>query len=144
MTKVVAESDVVITTAQVPGKKAPLLVTSAMLAGMAPGSVAVDLAAEQGGNCEPTRAGETVEHEGVSVLGPVNLPASVPYHASQMYGKNVTTLLEHLVEEGQLHLDPEDEITSGTLVARGSEVVHPVVKKLLGQADSGSAAQKES
>jgi NAD(P) transhydrogenase subunit alpha len=134
MTQVVAESDVVVTTAQVPGKRAPLLVTEAMVAGMAPGSVVVDLAAEQGGNCELTRAGEVVERGGVSVVGPVNVASSVPFHASQMYGKNVTTFLLHLIKDGELMLDLEDEITRGTLVARGGEVLHPAVKQALADA----------
>ncbi|HEU5359946.1 MAG TPA: NAD(P) transhydrogenase subunit alpha, partial [Candidatus Deferrimicrobiaceae bacterium] len=96
MSRVVSGSDVVITTAQVPGKKAPLLITGEMVAGMAPGSVIVDLASEQGGNCELTRPGETVSRHGVTVLGPVNLPATVPFHASQMYAKNVASFLLHL------------------------------------------------
>ena len=100
MTKVVAESDVVITTAAVPGKKAPTLVTAEMVAGMAPGSVIVDVAAERGGNCALTRPGETVVEGGVTILGPANLPSEVPYHASQMFAKNVTTLLAHLVQGG--------------------------------------------
>ena len=132
--KVVAEHEVVITTAAIPGKKAPVLITEEMLAGMGPHSVIVDLAAERGGNCAVTRAGETVTHDGVHVLGPVNLPAAVPYHASQMYGQNISTFLQHLVEDGQLKLDMEDEITSGTLVARGGEIVHPRVLEARGQA----------
>jgi NAD(P) transhydrogenase subunit alpha len=132
MSRVVAESDVVITTAQVPGKKAPLLITGEMVAGMGPGSVIVDLAAEQGGNCEPTRAGETVVVHGVTILGPVNLPATVPYHASQMYAKNASAFLLHLVKDGNLLLDSGDEITRETLVAHGGEVVHPWVRAALG------------
>jgi NAD(P) transhydrogenase subunit alpha len=131
MTAVLAESDVVLTTAQVPGRKAPVLVTAEMVGAMAPGSVIVDLAAEQGGNCELTRAGEPVEAGGVTVLGPVNLPATVPYHASQMYGKNLATFLHHLVKEGTLRLDLEDEITRSTLLTRGGKVVHPAVLQAL-------------
>jgi H+-translocating NAD(P) transhydrogenase subunit alpha len=123
MTRVVAESDVVITTAAVPGKKAPVLVTAAMVEGMAPGSVLVDLAAERGGNCELTRPGETIQHGGVSVLGPTNLPSEVPYTASQLYAKNIATFLLALVKEGQIKLDMEDEIVRETLVAQGGAVV---------------------
>jgi len=137
MTRVVAENDVVITTAAVPGKKAPILVTGEMVGGMAPGSVIVDLAAERGGNCELTQAGETVVHGGVRILGPVNLPATVPYHASQMYAKNVTTFLAHLVQDGELKLDLEDEITHETMITRGGEVVHPKVRELLGLVPAG-------
>ncbi len=125
MTKVVAGSDVVITTAAIPGKKAPILITGEMVKGMVPGSVIVDLAAERGGNCELTRADETVVAHGVTVLGPTNLPATVPFHASQMYGKNVATFLAHLVKEGALTLNLEDEITRETLVTRDGQVVHP-------------------
>jgi NAD(P) transhydrogenase subunit alpha len=134
MKAVLAESDVVLTTAQVPGRRAPLLVTEEMVAGMGPGSVIVDLAAEQGGNCELTRPGEAAEAHGVTILGPLNLPASIPHHASQMYGKNVATFLHHLVEDGALQVDLDDEITRGTLVARGGEVVHPAVREALGRA----------
>jgi len=130
--RVVAESDVVITTAAVPGKKAPTLLTAEMVAGMAPGSVIVDAAAERGGNCELTRPGETVIEGGVTILGPDNLPSEVPYHASQMYAKNITTFLQHIVKEGELNLDLEDEITRDTLVCHGGRVVHPRVCELLG------------
>jgi NAD(P) transhydrogenase subunit alpha len=125
MLKAVAANDVVITTAAIPGKKAPILVTKEMVAAMAPGSVIVDLAAERGGNCELTQAGQTINVGGVKILGPVNLPATVPYHASQMYAKNITTLLLHLVKDGQFKFDMEDEITKETLVSRGGKVVHP-------------------
>ena len=132
MARVVASSDVVITTALIPGKTAPILVTTEMVAGMEPGSVVVDLAAERGGNCEPTVADTTVVTNGVTVLGPTNLPATVPYHASQMYAKNITTLLLHLVKDGELVLDLDDEITAGTLVSRDGAVVHPRVLALGG------------
>ena len=125
MAKVVSASDVVITTAAIPGKKAPVLITAEMLAGMTPGSVIVDLAAERGGNCELTRPDETVVAHGVTILGPTNLPATVPFHASQMYGKNVATFLAHLVTGGVLTLNLEDEITRETLVTRDGQVVHP-------------------
>lgn len=132
MTEAVSRSDVVITTAQVPGRKAPLLVTRAMVEAMAPGSIVVDLAAVQGGNCEPTRPGEEVSVNGVTVLGPLNLPASIPYHASQMYAKNVSTFLLHLVRDGEIVLDLTDEITRGTLAAHDGEVTHPRVREALG------------
>ena len=124
--------DVVITTAAVPGQKAPVLITGEMVSKMAPGSVIVDLAAERGGNCELTRPGETVNAHGVTILGPTELPATVPYHASQMYARNISTFLLHLVKDGKLALDLEDEITRETLVARGGEVVHPRVRQALG------------
>jgi NAD(P) transhydrogenase subunit alpha len=131
MAKVVATNDVVISTAAVPGKKAPVLVTEDMVKGMAPGSVIVDLAAEQGGNCELTKAGETVTAHGVTIIGPLNVPATIPYHASQMYAKNIQTFLTHLVKDGQLTLDQADEITAETLVTKDGEVVHPRVQELL-------------
>jgi len=108
MARVVADMDVVITTAAVPGQKAPVLITREMLTGMRPGSVVLDLAAERGGNCEATVPGETVQVGGVSVLGPVNLPATVPFHASQMYAKNITTFLLHVVKNGELQLTADD------------------------------------
>ena len=109
-----------------------MLVTAEMVAGMAPGSVIVDLAAERGGNCELTRADETVEAHGVTILGPTNLPATVPYHASQMFAKNITTFLLHLVKNGELTVDMTDEITRDTLVTRGGEVVNPRVREAQG------------
>ena len=131
MGRLVADFDVVITTAAVPGKRAPLLVSESMVRGMAPGSLIVDLAAERGGNCDLTVAGETVDVDGVTVMGPLNLPASVPYHASQMYAKNIATLLLHLVREGDLHVDLDEEITASTLVSRGGDIIHPRIKELL-------------
>ncbi len=131
MARVVAESDVVISTAAVPGERAPVLVTEPMVASMAPGSVIVDLAAERGGNCELTRPGQTVTAHGVTILGPLNLPATVPHHASQMYARNLAAFLVHLVKNGTLSVDPEDAITRETLVARNGQVVHPrVLEKL--------------
>jgi len=130
-----AEQNVVITTAAVPGKKAPVLITREMVERMAPGSVVVDIAAERGGNCELTRPGETVEHNGVSILGPVNLASTVPYHASQMYAKNIATFLKYLIgKDGQLALNREDEIVRETLVTHGGEVVHAKVRELMGLA----------
>lgn len=139
ISRVVAESDVVITTAAVPGKRAPVLVTRQMVAGMAPGSVIVDAAAERGGNCELTRPGQTVVENGVTILGPTNLPAEVPYHASQMYSKNISTFLLHLVKDGRVQLDLEDEITRETLVTHDGKIVHARVAELLahGAAQSG-------
>jgi NAD(P) transhydrogenase subunit alpha len=134
MARVVAGSDAVITTALVPGKKAPVLITAEMVAGMAAGSIVVDIAAEQGGNCELTRPDQTVTQDGVMVLGPTNLPATVPYHASQMYAKNMSAFLAHLVKEGELHIDLEDEITRSTLVSRGGLVVNPRVREAFGLA----------
>ena len=130
MTRVVAEHDVVITTAAVPGKKAPVLITKEMVAGMAPGSVIVDLAAEYGGNCELTKPDETVVANGVTILGPTNAPSDVPYHASQMFSKNVCTFLLHLLKDGQLQFN-DDEITHDTLVAREGKIVLPRLLELL-------------
>ncbi len=131
MTAVLAESDVVVTTALIPGKPAPVLVTADMVQAMPAGSVIVDLAAERGGNCELTRPDETAVEHGVTILGPSNIAATVPYHASQMYAKNIATFLLHLVDEGALQLDMDDEITRETLLCRDGEVVHPRVKELL-------------
>jgi NAD(P) transhydrogenase subunit alpha len=141
MLRVVAGSDVVITTALIPGRQAPVLVTGEMVKGMQPGSVVVDLAAERGGNCELTEPDRTVVKHGVTIIGPTNLPASVPYHASQMYAKNITTFLLHLLKPGgpdrtgpTLAISLDDEITRETLVTRGGEVVHPRVKDVAGAA----------
>jgi NAD(P) transhydrogenase subunit alpha len=136
MLKVVAGNDVVVTTALIPGKKAPILITTEMVEAMAPGSVVVDLAAERGGNCEVTRADEIVVHKGVTILGPSNPPSLVPNHASQMYAKNITTFLAHLLgkegaKKASLELDLTDEITRETLLTRDGEVVHARVKELL-------------
>jgi NAD(P) transhydrogenase subunit alpha len=129
MLKVIAGSDVVITTAAVPGKRAPILITDEMVRGMAPGSVIVDVAAERGGNCELTEPGRSVTRHGVTILGPMNLAATVPYHASQMYSKNITTFLAHLVKTGALQVDPADEITRETLVTHDGAIVHERVKQ---------------
>ncbi|MBN1341043.1 MAG: Re/Si-specific NAD(P)(+) transhydrogenase subunit alpha [Phycisphaerae bacterium] len=132
MTKVVSESDVVITTAAIPGRKAPILVTEDMVKAMPQGSIIVDLAAERGGNCELTRLDENVDAHGVLILGPGNLPSRKAYHASQMYAKNVTTFLQHLMDEKQFKIDAEDEITSETLVCRDGEIVHSRVREAMG------------
>ena len=131
MAEVVAASDVVVTTALIPGKAAPLLVTSEMISGMTSGSVVVDLAAERGGNCEPTEADQVVTTGGVTILGPTNLPSTVPYHASQMYSSNITTFLLHLITDGKLTVDLDDEITQGTLVSRNGQVINPRVQERL-------------
>lgn len=134
MQQAVAASDVVITTAAVPGKKAPVLLTRDMVRGMSPGSLIVDLAAERGGNCELTQPGREVCVDGVTILGPLNVSATVPTHASQMYSRNISTLLLHLLEKGRLALKLQDEITRETLVAHEGQVVHPRVRQALGLA----------
>jgi NAD(P) transhydrogenase subunit alpha len=129
LTRVVAESDVVITAAVIPGKKSPVLITADMVKGMAPGSVIVDLASERGGNCELTRTGKTVKEHGVSIIGAINLASSVPYHASQMYARNVTTFLTYLMKDGKLQLNTQDEIVRETMVTQGGEVVNARVRE---------------
>jgi len=132
LARVVAESDVVVTTAVVPGQRAPVLVTADMVAAMPWGSVIVDLAAERGGNCELTRPAETVVARGVTIIPAVNLASTVPTHASQMYAKNLAAFFLHLVKDGALRLDLGDEITRETLVTRDGEVVHPRIREALG------------
>lgn len=127
--KVVGESDVVITAAVIPGKKSPVLVTAEMVKGMAPGSVLLDLAAERGGNCELTQMGKVVVEHGVTIIGAINLASGAPYHASQMYAKNLTTFLLHLVKDNKLQLNMEDEITRETLVTHGGEIVNARVRE---------------
>jgi NAD(P) transhydrogenase subunit alpha len=123
---VIREQDVVITTAAVPGRKAPILVTAEMTNGMQPGSVIVDIAAERGGNCELTRAGETVVHNGINVIGPVNIPSLAPTHASQMYANNVVNLLKlMLTKEGELKIDMEDEVIRESMVCRDGKICNP-------------------
>ncbi|WNM58807.1 NAD(P) transhydrogenase subunit alpha [Candidatus Nitrospira allomarina] len=130
--KVIANSDVVISTAAVPGKKAPILITADMVGAMAPGSVIVDLAAERGGNCELTKSGHTIVMHGVTIHGPENLSSTVPFHASQMYAKNVATFLLHLVKKGEMQIDMNDEITKETMLTRNGEVVQPLIREVLG------------
>ena len=132
LTQVVAGNDVVVTTAAVPGQRAPVLVTADMVAAMAPGSVVVDLAAERGGNCELTRADETVVSGGVTVLGPTNLASAIPYHASQMYAKNITTFLLSMLQKGALTINTDDEVVRETLVTRDGEITHPRVRQAHG------------
>src|SRR6267154_583418 len=129
LSRTVAENDVVITTAVVPGKKAPVLVTREIVKGMAPGSVIFDLAAERGGNCELTCAGQTVVEHGVTIIGRINVASQVPYHASQMYGRNITAFLLNLVKDGKLRPDSEDEIIRDTLLTRGGEIVNRRVRE---------------
>ena len=129
--KHVAASDIVITTALVPGRQAPLLITAEAVANMRPGSVVVDLAAEKGGNCELTEADKDIVVNGVTIIGHTNLPSEVPAHASQMYSKNLTTFLGHLLDDGKLVIDREDEITSGTLVSYRGEVVSEIIRSRL-------------
>ena len=138
MAKVVSESDFVITTAAIPGKKAPVLITGDMLKAMAPGSVVVDLAAERGGNVDVTRAGETVEVHGVRVMGPVNLAATVPYHSSQMFARNVMAFVQNFVKKGVIDLSMEDEIVRDTMVTRDGEIVSPALRERLGMAAATS------
>lgn len=137
MADVVAESDVVISTAAIPGKPSPLLITADAVRGMAPGGVIVDLAAERGGNCELSQPDQTVVENGVTILGPTNLASEVPYHASQMFSKNVATLLAHLVKGGELKLDLEDEITRDTLAAHGGAVVNERIAGMLAEGGNG-------
>ena len=132
MTKAVAESDVVIATAAVPGRKAPTLITEEMVQAMRPGSIIVDLAAESGGNCELTRPGETVELYGISIMGPINLPSTIPYHTSQMYARNLTAFIQNLVKDGEVHLNLEDQIIHDTLLTHQGEVVNSRIRELLG------------
>ncbi len=127
--QVVQESDVVIAAAVIPGKKSPILVTEEMVKGMAPGSVILDLAAERGGNCEITEQGKTVVKHGVTIIGAINLATGVPYHASQMYAKNITAFLTHLIKDQKLNLNLQDEIVRETLVTRGGEIVNPRVRE---------------
>ena len=142
--EIVGGCNVVITTAAVPGGTAPVLIPRQAVEAMAPHSVIVDLAAERGGNCELTRAGETVDHGGVHILGPTNLPATVPYHASQMYSHNLAAFLTHLLdEEGRLHLDPDDEIAAATLVTRGGRVVSDRVLEAMGRTPAGQPGATE-
>jgi NAD(P) transhydrogenase subunit alpha len=127
--KVVAESDVVISAAVIPGKKPPILVTKEMVASMAPGSVIVDLAGERGGNCELTRPGEIVVEHGVTIIGWFNLASTVPYHASQMYARNVSAFLLYLVKDGKPQFNLEDEIVRETMLTHGGEVVNARVRE---------------
>jgi len=129
LARAVAENDVVITTAVVPGKRAPVLITADMVKQMAPGSVIVDLAAERGGNCELTRAGEVISVDGITVIGRINLASQVPYHASQMYARNLTAFLTYLAKDGQLQVNASDEIVRETLLTSDGEIVNVRVRE---------------
>lgn len=134
MVRVVAENDVVITTAAIPGKRAPILVTEEMVKGMKPGSIVIDLAAERGGNCELTEPGKTVVKHGVSIIGELNLPSTVPHHASQMYSNNVVNFLKLMIKDGQLNTEVEDDIVQGATVVRNGEIVHGMLKEIMEKA----------
>ena len=134
MKKVVADCDVAITTAAIPGRKAPVLITEEMVCAMAPGSVIVDLAAERGGNCEVTVADETIVHDGVTVLGPVNVASDIPVHASEMFSRNVLTFLQGMISGGRLNIDLTDEILRETMLTRDGDVYNVRIRELLGLA----------
>ena len=133
LAKHIKDADIVITTAQVPGRKAPVMVSDAMIAQMKRGSIIVDLAGEQGGNCEGTEAGKDVVRHGVTIISPINLPASMPIHASQKYAKNLLNLLNHLIKKGELNLDFEDDIISSTCITHAGEIRNQRVKDALSQ-----------
>ena len=128
--KHITEADIVITTALVPGKKAPILVTEDMVKKMRPGTVVLDMAVEFGGNCEISELGKTVKKHGVTIIGEPNLPSLVPQHASEMYSKNILSLIQHISKEGKVELKLEDEIVKGSLITFSAEVVHPRIKDL--------------
>ncbi|MBW7858277.1 MAG: NAD(P) transhydrogenase subunit alpha, partial [Leptonema sp. (in: Bacteria)] len=130
--KHICEADAVITTAQVPGRKAPVLITADVVKQMQPGSVIVDMAAGTGGNCESTQPGKVIQEGGVTIVGHTNLPAEMAFHASQLYSRNVQALLEYLTKEGALDLNPEDEIVAGALITRDGQIVHPKIKEMAG------------
>jgi H+-translocating NAD(P) transhydrogenase subunit alpha len=131
MFKYVAAADVVIPTALVPGQRAPILITEEMVRSMRPGSVIVDLAAEQGGNCALTEPGRDIVKHGVIIIGPMNLPSTIPFQGSEMYARTVTSYLVHLLKDGKPHLDLDDELTLGPLVTHRGEIVHKVIKARL-------------
>jgi H+-translocating NAD(P) transhydrogenase subunit alpha len=142
--RVVAESDVVISAAVIPGQKSPVLITREMVARMAPGSVIVDLAAERGGNCESTKSGEEIVEHGVTIIGRFNLASTVPYHASQLYARNIAAFILHLIQDGKLRLDLSDEIIRSTLVTRGDELVNARVREFFKLPALAAIAAKES
>jgi len=137
MFKYVAAADVVIPTALVPGQRAPILITEEMVRSMRPGSVIVDLAAEQGGNCALTEPGQDVVKYGVIIIGPMNLPSTIPFQGSEMYARTVTSYLVHLLKDGEPHLDLDDELTRGPLVTHRGEIVHEVIKARLRMGSNG-------
>ena len=136
LTEVLREQDVVITTAAVPGRKSPILITAEMVDAMCPGSVLVDIAAERGGNCELTRPGETYVHQGVTIAGPVNVPSMVPYHASQMLSANISSFLKLLISGGNISLNLDDEIIRETLVSHEGKVVHARISEMIAPSQS--------
>ena len=138
MKAVVARNDVVITTAAIPGRKSPVLVTEEMVEEMAPGSVIMDLAAERGGTCELTRADQVVHAHGVTILGPTDLVSRKPYHASQMFSKNVVTFLQGMIKEGKLNIDLEDEVIRETMATHEGEVTNTKIREALGLAAPAS------
>ncbi len=144
LTQVVAESDIVITTAAVPGQRAPVLVTAAMVEQMQPGSVVVDIAAERGGNCELTVPGEAIHHNGVTVIGPLNLASTVPVHASRLFSKNISTFLLNMIKKGELQIDLEDEIIRDTMLTHKGEITSTKLGERLGVAPPAVQAQKEN
>ncbi len=144
LAQVVAESDIVITTAAVPGQRAPVLVTTAMVEQMQPGSVVVDIAAERGGNCELTVPGEVVHHKGVTVLGPLNLASTVPVHASRLFSKNISTFLLNMIKKGELQLDLEDEIIRDTMLTHKGTITSARLIERLGITPQTATAEKES
>ncbi len=143
LTEHVAANDVVITTASIPGRKAPLLITASMVKGMRRGSVIVDMAAESGGNCEVTQPDQVVEVDGVWVDGTTNIPSTMALHASQLYAKNITNLLHHLIRDGELKLDFEDEITRGCCVTHAGQVVNERARQMMEAAAASQAIQTE-
>ncbi|RCS51839.1 NAD(P) transhydrogenase subunit alpha [Bremerella cremea] len=132
MGEICADNDVVITTAAIPGRKSPLLVTTEGIKRMAPGSIAIDLAAERGGNIEPSQANQQIDLEGITIFGPTNLPSEIPNHASQMFSNNITKFLLNMVQDNQLHLNMDDAIVSGTIATQGGEVVNNRLREMLG------------
>jgi H+-translocating NAD(P) transhydrogenase subunit alpha len=132
LAKAVANADVLITTAAIPGKRSPLIITAAMIAGMKNGAVVVDMAAEGGGNCAGTQAGETVTVDGVTIIGPVNLPARMPVHASEMFAKNLYNFISPFIKDGVLNIDWSDEVVAGACLTREGQLVHEGVKKIFG------------
>ena len=143
LTGAVAESDVVITAAVVPGRKAPVLITETMVEQMAAGSVIVDLAAEQGGNCALSSAGENVDRHGVTIMSPINIASTVPFHASQLYAKNLSTLLLYLIKDGELRLDGDDPIITGTLITHDGEIVNERIREFLQLPPLEAGAKKQ-
>ena len=131
LAKAARENDIIITTAAIPGRKAPVLITKDMVPAMRPGSVIVDLAAETGGNCELTEPGKTVVKDGVTIIGTTNIPSTMPYHSSQMYSRNIASLLALFLKEGKATLDMSDEVIKGTVITQNGDVVHDATKKLL-------------